>query len=299
MKKYLILGLLGIILIVSAEIVLAAKPNFQVAKVINPITEETKNTVKIPAKAIQVAPNIFYLGVIMEKEKVIEGYAFIDYKAGFGKPSKCNNDGVCQKWEDSSCADCQGGGGNSDCYGFLANGTKWKTSEPYIVNASNTQGLSDSFVRTNLVSDIAKWENAAGTDILGEETSGIVDGADTVSPDGKNEVYFGDIDQPGAIAITIVWGVFSGPPKQRKLIEWDQVYDEVDFNWSSDCQSENCDTKMDFENIATHELGHAVGLNDLYEGKCSEQTMYGWADYGEIIKRTLEIGDITGIQNLY
>ena len=56
---------------------------------------------------------------------------------------------------------------------------------------------------------------------------------------------------------------------------------------------------MDFENIATHELGHSVGLADLYESKCSEMTMYGYADYGETKKQTLEDGDIKGIKEIY
>ena len=57
--------------------------------------------------------------------------------------------------------------------------------------------------------------------------------------------------------------------------------------------------KMDFANIATHELGHSVGLDDLYDDKCREQTMHGYADYGETKKRTLEAGDIAGISKLY
>ncbi|MBA7681586.1 hypothetical protein ES703_89926 [subsurface metagenome] len=72
------------------------------------------------------------------------------------------------------------------------------------------------------------------------------------------------------------------------------IFDDVDFDWG--IADEN---KMDFENIATHELGHAVGLGDLYDSKCSEQTMYGYASNGETKKRTLESGDIAGIQSLY
>jgi hypothetical protein len=56
---------------------------------------------------------------------------------------------------------------------------------------------------------------------------------------------------------------------------------------------------MDFLNIATHELGHGFGLGDLYQSKWSTQTMYGYADYGETMKRTLESGDIAGIQAIY
>lgn len=295
MKKFVVWGLF-IALIVSAGLVFAGKPDFQAATITNPETGELKNTVTLPPKAIEVAPNIVYLGTAIDEGRAVEGYAIIDYKDGFGKPTGCNNDGVCQGWEAASCADCAGNTLNtSSCYGFLAKGTKWKTIEPYMVNPSNTVGLNESFVMSNLALDIAKWETAAGTNILGNNVSGVVDGADTIKPDNKNEVYFANIAQEGAIAITIVWGIFKGPPSQRELVEWDQVYDQTDFDWSAAGET----GKMDFENIATHELGHSVGLADLYDSFCSEQTMYGYADYGETKKRTLEAGDTKGAKELY
>jgi len=106
---------------------------------------------------------------------------------------------------------------------------------------------------------------------------------------------FADIEHEGAIAVAIVWGYFGGPPPFRELVEWDMVFDDVDFDWSAIGEA----GKMDFENIATHELGHAVGLGDLYNTECSEATMYGYASYGETKKRTLEAGDIAGVSSLY
>jgi len=55
---------------------------------------------------------------------------------------------------------------------------------------------------------------------------------------------------------------------------------------------------MDFENIATHELGHAAGMGHPSDS-CTEETMYRFADFGEIKKQTLEAGDIAGIKALY
>jgi hypothetical protein len=287
-------------LVFSVGAVLAAKPDSTPHKA-NPSGGHA--TVVMPAHAVEVAPGVFSLGRAIDKGKVVEGYAFIDYKKGFGKPTGCNNDGKCQGWEDPSCADCAGGGngGGSDtssCYGFLARGAKWKTIEPYIVNPSNTRELDETFITDNLAFDIEKWETAAGTetDILGAGSATnetLI--ADLEWLDDKNEVYFADVGHEGAIAITIVWGIFSGPPWQRELVEWDQVYDDVDFGWSATGEA----GKMDFENIATHELGHSVGLDDLYDSKCSEQTMYGYASYGETNKRDLNTGDIAGIQKLY
>lgn len=91
-----------------------------------------------------------------------------------------------------------------------------------------------------------------------------------------------------------MWGIFSGPPFARELVEWDQVYDDVDFAWSSTGAS----GAMDFENIATHEFGHALGLGHP-DNACTEETMYAYADYGETKKRDLNAGDIAGVAKLY
>jgi hypothetical protein len=265
-------------------------------------TPSAQNGLSLPPQAQKIAPGVFYLGKSRDRGRPVEGYAYIRYKKDFAKPSGCNNDGRCQGWEDPSCSDCSGSPEPTEttCYGFLAKGAKWRTTEPYLVNADNSHGLAASFVSNNLELDIAKWEASTSADIFGpgEATSAALV-ADTARPDEKNEVYFGEISEPGAIAITIVWGIFRGPPTQRELVEWDQVYDQVDFDWSADCQAEDCAAKMDFENIATHELGHSAGLDDLYTNDCNQETMYGYASEGETKKRSLEPGDIFGISSLY
>ena len=295
MKRVILIGLLTVI----AFSVLAGAGNPKVAADVGPSNGHA--TVSIPAHAVEVAPGVFSLGNAMHEGRMVQGYAYVHYKEAKGKPSGCNNDGVCQGWEAASCGDCSGGGEEpppSDvaCYGFLSKRTMWKTVEPYVVNPANTAGLNESFVFENFAMDVAKWESAAMTDILGEGSltaAPLV--ADDVSPDGLNEVYFGSIDDSGAIAITIVWGTFNAPPPRRELVEWDQVYDQVDFGWSDS----GAPGLMDFESIATHELGHSVGLADLDTEECAEQTMYGYASYGETKKRTLEAGDIAGVQELY
>jgi len=191
----------------------------------------------------------------------------------------------------------------STCYGYLARGAKWKAVEPWVVNATNGSGLLENFVLNSLSLNISKWEdatdgivgNSSGANVLGDgsATSAALL-ADTVSPDNANEAYFGSIEDPDTIAVTIVWGIFSGPTFQRKLVEWDQIYSNA-YNWSSSGEA----GKMDFNNIGIHELGHSFGMNDLYTSFCSEQTMYGYASLGETKKTTLEAGDINGINKLY
>lgn len=252
-----------------------AKPNQQA---VNVVPSGGHATVAIPANAVEVAPGIFSLGEALDVDgNVVQGFMVFHHRTGHtGGP---------------------GGGdtGGSTCYAFLANGAKWKNVEPWVANPANTEGLNDSFVLNNLGSDIGKWESASSKDILG---SGSLTAdtlvADTSSTDGINEVYFANVDSAGAIAVTIVWGVFIGPPQSRKLVEWDMVYDDVDFDWSSTGEA----GKMDFENIASHEIGHATGMGHPSDD-CTEETMFRFAGTGETKKRSLESGDIAGINGLY
>ena len=43
---------------------------------------------------------------------------------------------------------------------------------------------------------------------------------------GKNEVLWGPMVEPGVIAVTITWGVFSGPTRFRYLAEWAMLLDD-------------------------------------------------------------------------
>jgi predicted Zn-dependent protease len=56
---------------------------------------------------------------------------------------------------------------------------------------------------------------------------------------------------------------------------------------------------MDLQNIATHELGHAVGMADIYTTSSQEVTMYGYSTEGETKKRSLETPDIIGLEKMY
>jgi len=227
-----------------------------------------ERNLRLPSSARKVSENVYYLG---KAANGAQGYAFIHRRDAEAKPP----------WA---------GGGDAKapkCYGFLANGARWKTTEAYVTD------IEDSATETSLET----WDSQVGFDLFGtRDFSAIVDGADMVTPDGKNELYFGAIEDPGVIGVTIVWGYFGGPPQTRRLIEWDMILDDVDFAWGDVTANP---TVMDYQNILTHELGHAAGLNDQYSSDCSEVTMYGYGTEGEIKKRDLAPQDITGIKELY
>ena len=237
----------------------------------------------LPENAQKISSDIYYLGKAFDASsgKFVEGIAIVRRKDSEAKPP----------WA---------GGGNSgsgsSCYSFLSKGAKWKNMESWVVNSQDS-GLDSSFVLANIESNIAKWESASSSQILGTgELTNAVLAANTQSTDGANEVYFDTISDSNTIAVTIIWGIFSGPPQGRELVEWDQVYN-TDYAWREDATGST--THMDFENISTHELGHSVGLGDLYTNTCVNETMYGYSTEGEVSKRDLGTGDIAGINELY
>ena len=253
-------------------------------------TPGTTRTLTLPPQAGNARYISLGTSVDPVSGKVVEGYAVFHHRDGHNGGPGGGAPG--------------GGGETSTCYAFLAKDAKWKSVEPWIVNAANIDGLDSNFVLNDLIADIDKWEDAAdGTvgdggsiNILGNgSATNNVLVADTVSPDGDNEVYFADISTQNVIGVTIIWGIFNGPPFARELVEWDQVYDDVDFDWDNN----GAEDKMDFENVATHELGHSVGLGDLYDAGCSDETMYGETTEGDLDGRDLNTGDITGISKLY
>jgi len=108
--------------------------------------------------------------------------------------------------------------------------------------------------------------------------------------DNKNLITFGNYPQNGVIAVTYTWY----DPATRLALESDILFD-TDYTWGTTGGS----SLMDFQNIATHEMGHTLGLSDIYTESCSAVTMYGYSDYGDVEKRSLEIPDITGLQIVY
>jgi len=223
-------------------------------------------TVVVPEEAIDNSP-------------VLEKAIFIHYRKGFAKPP----------W-------AGGGAKGPKCYDLLGKGVEWKSLPvSYFIDPDNQNGLTEAFITGAVYAGAEGWDEHTSTELFGTYSVDYSSSWDSDAPDGRNELLFGDYPQEGVIAVTVVWGYFSGPPGTRKIVEFDILFD-TDFTWGD----ANVDPAvMDLQNIATHELGHGAGLDDVYETVCSEVTMYGYSDYGETKKRTLEPADISGIRELY
>ncbi len=98
------------------------------------------------------------------------------------------------------------------------------------------------------------------------------------------------------MAVTYIW-YYSDT---REIVEVGMVFNKL-YAWGIDPDGEGPQTinTFDIQNVATHEAGHTLSLNDLYMDEAAELTMNGYTSQGETRKRSLGLGDIKGINSIY
>ena len=175
------------------------------------------------------------------------------------------------------------------CYKLL--GVKWKSlPASYVINPSNTEGLAESFVTSTISTSAETWDASTSSELLNDAYTVDYTAAYGVQ-NFVNAIDFGDYPDDRVIAVTSVWYT----PRGRQIVEFDMRFN-TRFDWGDATVNP---TVMDLQNIATHELGHGIGLDDIYTNTCSAVTMYGYSNEGETSKRTLEQPDIKGLQKMY
>ncbi len=175
------------------------------------------------------------------------------------------------------------------CYKLL--GVKWKNAPvSYAINPANPYQLSEAFVTSAISTSAETWDAATSLELF-DNTYGIDYTAQYGTQDFKNSAVFGEYSDNNVIAVTSIWYTRVG----KQIVEFDMLFN-TKFAWG---EATIAGGVMDLQNIATHELGHATGLGDIYRSTCSSVTMYGYSGYGELQKRTLELPDIIGLQKIY
>lgn len=183
----------------------------------------------------------------------------------------------------------------ASCFALFASDTRWRSVEPYEFDASNDEGLDESTLAANFAGDIARWESAAGRDIFGAATTSDQPvTVDRDGPDGRNEVVFGTVETANVVAVTVLWGRFDGSSDRREITEWDMAFDAEEYDWSLTGAADT----LDFDSVATHELGHALGLAHP-PADCTQETMYEFTEPGTTEARSLGVGDRAGLAALY
>jgi len=113
--------------------------------------------------------------------------------------------------------------------------------------------------------------------------------------DGINLIAWG---QTRGTALAVTYIRFY--PDNGAVVDVDTIMNnKFKWSWSNStvCAYENT---YDAENILTHELGHWIGLDDMYDITYFQHaTMYGYGAPTEVKKITLSAGDKTGAYQIY
>ncbi len=111
------------------------------------------------------------------------------------------------------------------------------------------------------------------------------------SLDGVNDISWNYLGAGDTVGVTTTWhNVSTG-----YLVEFDIEFNS--YHWWSTASNPTY-PYFDVQTIALHELGHAVGLADLYNSSDSAAVMYGYGTPGTK-RRTLTADDISGIKAIY
>ncbi len=177
--------------------------------------------------------------------------------------------------------------------GYSYSGIHWDSGDlpvPFYINENGTPDVSGTAEEFEAVkASFQTWEDDAGS-FMNYSYMGTTKRTNQ-SLDGYNVISWQPIDgTDDTLALTTYWYNLA----TQEMIEFDIVFDE-DESWSASGEL----GKHDIQNVGTHEVGHTLVLEDLYDAGDSEQTMYGYCTRGETKKRTLEAGDIAGIRHIY
>ncbi|HWG90533.1 MAG TPA: matrixin family metalloprotease [Candidatus Thermoplasmatota archaeon] len=150
-------------------------------------------------------------------------------------------------------------------------------------------GLTETAVMTAFRAAATTWDAAAAATLFGGFTVGG-DASKVGTRDGVNQIGFRNLGTTGVLGRTTTWFTSAGV-----AFESDAVYNTA-YKWSTTGER----SKADLQSVATHELGHAFGLDHAPTTTANAcLTMYYKSTLGSTAQRTLGSGDLLGIQKKY
>jgi hypothetical protein len=164
---------------------------------------------------------------------------------------------------------------------------KWRWSPPIKYTLDSTSFPQGSPFETALDAAKDAWDSNTKANLFDTFLSGSGTAGDQ---DTTNLITFGNYPQNSVIAVTYTWY----DPRTKLAVDSDILFNTY-YSWSTT----EAASSMDLQNIATHEMGHTLGLSDIYTASCDTVTMYGYSTEGETAKSSLADPDIAGLQLIY
>jgi hypothetical protein len=209
--------------------------------------------------------------VIVSTDQIEKG-VFVDY--GYNSPP----------WYPQDCSKAQY---ETDTYRWAPE-IHWATTTPPINVYTGGEPISGTF--EPIKAAFETWDATTSFALYGTTTEYATSGPG-VKLDGKNTVQWASIDGPGGIIGATYYWYYKAT---KEMVEFDIVLDSSD-PWSLTGASDT----FDVQNVATHEAGHTLVLQDIYSPKDCGLTMHAYTWKGDILKRTLAPGDVLGVQAIY
>ena len=166
----------------------------------------------------------------------------------------------------------------------------WASSPvTFYVNPVNAD-VSQSAAIAALQAGMNVWNTQANTPFRYEYGGTATDTA--TANDNRNVIFFRNVSNGSTIATTYSWWNANNELLDSDIVFWDGGF--TFFTGTSGCGV--VPNAVYIEDIAAHELGHALGLN---HSTVTDATMYPTYSYCSQAFRTLASDDIAAAQSLY
>ena len=192
-------------------------------------------------------------------------------------------------------------GGNQNAYKLT--GWRWNTKNPqikmFLRDDANLrkEGLDPIASKNAITAATQTWEGATSQNLFADtNTIEISTTKNADKYDGSNVIAFKPFSSAikNALAYSRTYYTYTKVGGYYSAKESDLCYNTL-YDWSTS----DAGNKYDLQSVALHELGHTLGLGDLYTDPVFSGDKKQIMGYYTGIKRALGNGDKTGAWSLY